>query len=115
MKCSEPVKKMTRTSGEFDDVGGLLAFGSLHNVEFDAVAFTKSLEFVADDGRVVNENVRTIVAPYKTESFGVIEPLHRAVHGHCLSGCPILFTLTKEGSARFELWARRVGFFASFR
>jgi hypothetical protein len=57
---------------------GLGPFVPLDDVELDLVAFLQTFIAVDLNGRVVDENVWTIVSSDKSEAFGVIEPLDLA-------------------------------------
>jgi hypothetical protein len=61
----------------------LWAFLSLHDFEFDVVAFLQAFVPFAIDRAVVDEDVRTIIAPDESEALRIIEPFHLA-SGHFL-------------------------------
>jgi len=56
----------------------LWAFLSLHNFKFDFVAFLETLVAFAIDSAVVDEDIRTIIAPDESETLRIIEPFHLA-------------------------------------
>jgi hypothetical protein len=68
----------SQSSAWFLDVRRLRAFRSLHNFKFNDVSFLQCAVAVTDDGGIVNEHVRAIVAPDKAISFCVIEPFYGA-------------------------------------
>ena len=55
---------------------GLGAFVSLHDVEFDIVAFLEAFIAVGLNRAVVHEHVWTVVAANKSETLGIVKPLH---------------------------------------
>ena len=63
-----------------DNVGCLGTLGALYDFEFDGISLVESTIAVADDGRVMNENVRPIIPPDKTIALGVVGPLHFSLH-----------------------------------
>src|ERR1700682_1137905 len=85
----------TRKLGGLGDVSGLRALLSLRDLEFDLIAFLKTLVAFRSDRAVMHENVRAaIVASDKTVALGVVKPLHRTFQtfhvrplGHVLLRC----------------------------
>jgi hypothetical protein len=65
--------------GEFADVPCLWAFLPFHYFEFDLVTFLKTLIALRRDRAVMNEDIRSVFAPNKTESLSVVEPLDRTL------------------------------------
>jgi hypothetical protein len=65
-------------SASFLHVGSLRTLRSLHNFEIDGISFLQSTVPLANNGRIVNENIRAIVAPNESVPLGVIEPFHGA-------------------------------------
>jgi hypothetical protein len=61
----------------------LRAFLSLHDFKFDVVAFLQAFVPFAIDRAVVDEDIRTIIAPDESEALRIIEPFHLA-SGHFL-------------------------------
>jgi hypothetical protein len=64
--------------GKLYDVSGLRAFLPLDDFEFHLIAFLQALVALGIDSAVVNENIRTIIAPNESEPFGIVEPLDRS-------------------------------------
>ena len=52
------------------------SFLALHDIEFNSVVFLQALVSVRSNCAVVNKNIRAIVSPEKTETLGIVEPLH---------------------------------------
>ena len=65
-------------AARFLHVGGLWTLRPLHDFEFDDISFLQCAVTVSDDGGIVNEHIRAIVAPDKAVTFCVIEPFHGA-------------------------------------
>src|SRR5207248_4861131 len=58
------------------NVLSLPALRTLLDVELDRLAFLQAAEALRLDGCVVDEYVLTVLAADKTETLGVVEPLH---------------------------------------
>src|SRR6185436_11488362 len=74
-------------------VGGLRSFLALHDLELHAIAFSERLEATALNRAVMHEHIRTSLAGDESESFGVVEPLHRAGnarHWNCSSSVSVM-------------------------
>src|SRR5688572_12729080 len=73
-------------SGSADpgDVGGLVALGSGHHVELDAIALGQGPESVRLDRREVYEHLLASVVSNEAEAFRLTEPLHGALHAGAL-------------------------------
>jgi hypothetical protein len=56
----------------------LRAFLPLNDVEFYVIALFQSLVAIQLDCRVVNENIRPVVASDESVALGVVKPLHFA-------------------------------------
>jgi hypothetical protein len=65
-------------SGRLLNVGRLRTLRSLNNFEFDHVSLLQCAVAVSDDGGIVDEHIRAIVAPDKAITLCVIEPFHGA-------------------------------------
>ena len=61
-------------------VGGLWPFWSLHNFEFHCIAFLQCAVPVTNDRRIVDENIRTILAADEAVSLRIVEPFHGSLH-----------------------------------
>jgi hypothetical protein len=60
-----------------DNVSSRWPFGTVRDFKFYTLAFSKSFETIASDGREVNENVfATIFWSNETETFRFIKPLN---------------------------------------
>jgi len=57
-------------------VRGLRSFRTFGDVELNAPAFLERLEPLADNSRVVDENVGPVFTLDEAETFAVVEPLH---------------------------------------
>ncbi len=68
--------RLRSRDGRLQDVGRLRSFGSLHDVEFDILAFLQRLEPVALQGGIVDEDIFPTIEPDKSEPLPIIEPLH---------------------------------------
>lgn len=64
----------------FLDVGCLRAFGALHNLKLHCVSLLKSAVAIASDSRIMNENIRAIIAPDEAVSFAVVKPFYSSMH-----------------------------------
>ena len=54
----------------------LPAFRSLHNVKLDRLTFLEATESVTLNGRVMNKHVVAVCTADKSESLGIVKPLH---------------------------------------
>jgi hypothetical protein len=68
--------KPNSQSGRFGNIGCLWSFGALYDLEFDRVTFLQGSETIADNCRVVNENIGPVVPANESVSFRVVKPLH---------------------------------------
>jgi hypothetical protein len=68
--------KPNSQSGRFGNIGCLWSFGALYDLEFDRVTFLQRSETIADNCRVVNENIGPVVSANESVSFRVVKPLH---------------------------------------
>jgi hypothetical protein len=55
---------------------GLRSFGALGDLKLDLVAFIQGLEARRGNGRVVDEDIRTIILRDEPKPFLVVKPLH---------------------------------------
>src|SRR5437879_8304520 len=62
----------------FLHIGSLRTLRSLHNLELDRVSFLQSAITFSDDGRIMNEYIRAVIASDKAVPLRVIEPFHGA-------------------------------------
>src|SRR5687768_3055378 len=63
-----------------NNAGGLRAFGALHDVVADALAFLQAAEALGVDRRVMHEHIgASVFRGDEPETLGVVEPLHGAV------------------------------------
>lgn len=90
------------TGLNFLDVFRLRSLGPLLGLELDFVSFGQRPEAAADDRAVMNEDVfASVIGGDETESFGIIEPLYRSLHGALLTQQMILRALsTAQAIAR---------------
>jgi hypothetical protein len=90
-----------RSPARFLHIGSLRTFRPLHNLKLDSLSFLQSAVAVANDSGIMNENIRTIVAPDKAIAFRVIKPLY------CAKQFGVLPTLTDffPAMARVQLHA----------
>jgi hypothetical protein len=58
------------------NVRGLPTLGPLYDVKLDGLTFLQTLEAIRADGRVVHEDIFTILARDETEPFRVVKPFH---------------------------------------
>jgi len=58
---------------------GLRTFLALNDVEFDVVALFQCFVAIQLYCRVVNENIRPVIASDESVALGIIEPLHFAL------------------------------------
>ena len=85
---SEPIKQTARfepsllhsQSNDLAYIGRLRAFLSLDDLEFNLVALLQALISIARDGAVVDEDIRSTIAPQEAVPLRIIEPLHRAFY-----------------------------------
>src|SRR4029077_2586025 len=61
-------------------IGSLRTFRPLPNFKLDRLSFLQSAIAFANDSGIMNENIRTIIAPDEAVAFCIIEPLHLAFH-----------------------------------
>jgi hypothetical protein len=52
----------------------------LHDLKFDRISFLQRPVSIADDRRIVYEDVGAIFSPDESVSFGIIKPLHCSLH-----------------------------------
>jgi hypothetical protein len=94
-----------RSSGVWDgtefcldlvDLCRLWSLCSLFGLEFNSISLTQRAESLTRDRGVMDEYVfATIVGCDETESFGVVEPLHRSLHLALLTQHMILRTFAR--------------------
>ena len=68
--------KPNSQSDRFGNIGCLWSFGALYDLEFDRVTFLQRSETIADNCRVVNEDIGPVVPANESVSFRVVKPLH---------------------------------------
>jgi hypothetical protein len=71
-----------RGLADFGHISGLLAFGTIDDLELDRLALFQRPEAIALDRREVNEDVSAAVTFDETIAFGVVEPLDLACDTH---------------------------------
>jgi hypothetical protein len=64
---------------DYGHVSGGRAFGTLFDFKGNPVTFVERPETVGVDGRMMNENVRTVFLLDKTIPLAVVEPLHDTI------------------------------------
>jgi hypothetical protein len=52
----------------------------LNNLKLDWISFLQGAITIPDDGGVMNENVRPVIAPDEAVSLGIIKPFHGSLH-----------------------------------
>jgi len=75
----------------------LIALGTLRHVEFNVIAFVKRFEPAPLNGGMMYENIVSGIAPDKTITFFVIEPLYYALFFHFTSFYRLLKTRAGRG------------------
>jgi len=61
-------------------VVGLRTSGTLHNLKFHCITLFEGPIAIPDDGRVMNENIGTVIPSDETVPLRVVEPLYSAPH-----------------------------------
>jgi hypothetical protein len=83
---------------QFDHIAGLGAFLAFDNIELDLLTLGEAFKAFGLNNGKMHENIWTVFLFDKTESLGIIEPLH-----HTLSHCRLSFDLALAQSlARFR-------------
>jgi len=78
-KLQVPDRRLTGSgSRDLTNIGRLRSFVSLDDFEFNFVAFLQAFVTLACDGAIVDEYIRSPVAPQEAISFRVVEPLDGA-------------------------------------
>src|SRR3954463_6329928 len=72
------------SSSRFGHICGLRAFLPLRNLKLYRIALLQAFVSFGTYGAIVNENIRSVVAPYEPITLRVIEPLDSAFHTHDL-------------------------------
>lgn len=75
-----PIGELRIQSSKFAYIGRLRPFLSLDDLEFDSVALLQALISIASDGAVVDEDVRSTIAPQEAVALCIVEPLHCAFY-----------------------------------
>ena len=75
-----PAGKGQTCLADLRDVGSLGPFRTLYDFEFNGITLLKSAIAIADDRRVMNENVSAVLASNEAETLGIVEPLDLALH-----------------------------------
>ncbi len=70
----------TDVSGQLDHVTSLRPLWTLDNFEFNRVPFVQGLVTLADDCRVMDKYVWTVIASDEAVAFRVIEPSDLTLH-----------------------------------
>ena len=71
-------QRLVSRSGDLTNIGCLRPFVSLDNFKFHFVAFLQALIAIARNGAIVDEYIRSAIAPQEAVPFRVIEPLDGA-------------------------------------
>lgn len=80
----------------FQDIGSLRPFGSLDDVKLDALALFEGLESFAEQSRIVDKDIISIVQPDEPEPLSIIEPFDCPLTFHtALLSC----VATRQGAA----------------
>lgn len=66
----------------FRHVRGLGTFLPVDNLELDSIALLQAFVAVRNQSTVVYEDVWSVIAPDKSKTFGVVEPLYGSFQFH---------------------------------
>jgi hypothetical protein len=80
----------------FSYVSSLRTLRSLHDLKLNHISFLQGAITVTNNRGIMNEDVGTIIAPYESVTFCVIEPFHRSAQTSPSCSCVTDKLLSRE-------------------